>query len=492
VAVNPVAVYLPVSDLFAQFGAGGLHIDVEAEGLLDAGLLMGLRHAGYDFDMVHDHALAALARVEAGELRAGTGRYPVVIVPSARFMPPESAARLAELVHGGGHAIFVERLPEGAAGLRERDERRARVRRELEGLWGRSPAPGDVARAGKGTVALVADRAAALARLETVLAPDFRIVEPAADRAAVHKTAVESVGFVHRRLGACDSYFVANVSKEVQELRVRFAADHRAPERFDPETGELIAPLVYEHVTAAGRRGTEVELRLDAFESCFVAFGTSREAPLLTRARGPGRLRLRKAEGTMEAVGLASANGEHAFHLRSGRVQRVVVKDVPPSSEISGPWTLTLGPRPAVALAGLRSWTELPEGRAYSGWGIYETEFDAPELRPDLEWSVDLGTVHETAEVSLNGQSLGAAWKGLRRVACGGALRPGRNRLKVEVANLWIHDMAARPAPDLRALEETFGIRWGRYGEVKPDVIPPAGLLGPVGLVPFKKITVRL
>jgi hypothetical protein len=492
VAVNPVAVYLPVSDLFAQFGAGGLHIDVEAEGLLDAGLLMGLRHAGYDFDMVHDHALASLARVEGGELRAGTGRYPVVIVPSARFMPPESAARLAELVRGGGHVIFVERLPEGAAGLSERDERSARVRRAFEGLWGRPPAAGDVARVGRGTVALVADRAAALARLEGILAPDFRIVEPGADRAEACRSAVENVGFIHRRHGACDLYFVANVSKETQDVRARFAADHRAPERLDPETGEIVAPLVYDYVMVAERRGTEVELRLDPFESCFVAFGTSREAPLVTHARGPQRIRLRTSGGMVEATGLAPANGEYALHLRSGRTPRMAVKDLPSPSEIAGPWTLTLDTRSPVSLTGLRSWTELPEGRAYSGWGTYETEFEAPELRPDLEWHIDLGAVHETAEVYLNGHSLGAAWKGLRRVACGTALRPGRNHLKVEVANLWIHDMAARPAPDHRALEETLGIRWGRYGEVKPEAIPPAGLLGPVRLLPLKKITVRL
>ena len=316
-------------------------------------------------------------------------------------------------------------------------------------------------------------------------------MEPAPDRAEARKAAVENVGFIHRRHGACDSYFVANVSKEVQELRVRFDAGHRAPERFDPETGEMVAPLVYDYVVAGGRPATEVELCLEPFESCFVVFGTSREAPLMTRAQWPGRLRIRRAGAAFEATGLVSANGERAFRLRSDRVQRVVVKDVPPPSEISGPWALTLGKRPAVSLSPLRSWTELPEGRAYSGWGIYEAEFEAPEPRPDLEWFVDLGTVHETAEVSLNGQSLGAAWKGLRRVACGTALRNGRNRLKVEVANLWIQEMAARPAPDLRGLEETFGIRWGRYGEVKPDAIPPAGLLGPVRLLPLKKITVR-
>ena len=435
-AVNPVAVYLPVGDLYAQFGAGSLHIDVEAEGLLDAGLLMGLRHAGYDLDMIHDHALADLARVEDGELRAGTARYMVVIVPNARYMPPESAARLAEFARAGGHVIFVERLPEGAAGLQEREARSAAVRRELAGL------------------PVVADRAGALERLEAVLQPDFRIVEPSAARAEARKSAVENVGFVHRRIGACDYYFVANVSSQAQELRVRFAASHRSPERLDPETGE-VASLAYDYVTAGGRTSTEVALHLEPFESCFVVFGTSRERP-------------------------------------RRETHRLVVSDALAPLAVTGPWTLALGQRAKLTLDGLRSWTELPAARGFSGWGTYETDFEAPALPPGVEWRIDLGTVHETAEVTLNGAPLGAAWKGLRRVACGKALRPGRNHLTIEVANLWIHDVATRPAPDLAALEETYGVRWGRYGEVKPEAIPPAGLLGPVRLLPLRRVTVRL
>jgi hypothetical protein len=436
VAVNPVAVYLPVSDLYAQFGAGSLHIDVEAEGLLDAGLLMGLRHAGYDFDMIHDHALAELARVESGELVAGTARYRVVIVPSARYMPPESAARLAELVRAGGHVIFIGRLPEGAAGLHEREARSAQVRRHLAGL------------------SAVADRAAALARLEAVLQPDFQIVEPAPEHADARKAAVENVGFAHRRLGTCDYYFVANVSDRTHDLRLRFAASHRSPEHLDPETG-VVAALAYDYVTARGRRWTELALHLDPFESCFVVFGASRERPRRSAIRS-------------------------------------VASDDPPPLVLTGPWTLALGQRAPITLDGLRTWTELPTGRGFSGWGSYETEFEAPALPRGVEWVIDLGSVHETAEVTLNGLSLGAAWKGLRRVPCGSALRFGRNQLKIEVANLWIHDVANRPAPDLAALEETYGVRWGRYGEVKPEAIPPAGLLGPVRLLPLRSVSVRL
>jgi hypothetical protein len=485
-------VYLPLPDLYAQFGAGGLHIDVEAEGLIDASLLAGLRHGGYDFDLVHDHALADLATVEGGALHAGTARYPVVVVPGARFMPPESAERVAELVRAGGHVIFLEGLPEGAAGLQGREERSARVLRALEGLWGRPPAPGDVARAGSGTAMVATDGAAILARLGTVLPPDFRIVEPAADAGTRRDAAVENVGFVHRREGRRDWYFVANVSSYTQDLRVAFAVGHRSPELFDLEGGEVVAPLVYDYATIGGQRTTEVELRLEPFESGVVAFGTAQDPPLLTRTDWPGRLRVARVGDALEATGLARADGEHAFHLASGRVHRFTVEGVPPDRAIPGPWTLVLGEGTPLRLDALRSWTKLPEGRAFSGWATYETEFEGPGLSDDVEWVLDLGVVHETAEVFLNGQALGAAWKGLRRVPCGAALVPGRNRLRIEVANLWIHDKVARPAPDLRALEETFGIRWGRYGEVPPETLPPAGLLGPVRLLPFKRVVQRI
>lgn len=125
-----------------------------------------------------------------------------------------------------------------------------------------------------------------------------------------------------------------------------------------------------------------------------------------------------------------------------------------------------------------------------------------PDLGREVAWFIDLGTVHETAEVNLSARELGVAWKGRRRLACGEALVRGRNRLKIEVANLWIHHVLAHdpadPARQLRgagpdaALAETVGIRWGTYGEVPPTEVPPAGLLGPVRLIPMKKVRARL
>ena len=494
VSVNPVAVYLPLSDLFARLGAGGLHVDVEAEGLMDAALFAGLRRRGYDFDLVHDHALEELARVEGGALRAGTGRYPVVIVPDVVYMPPASAERLVELVQAGGHVVFVGRLPEGSAGLEDREARSRRVERAILGLWSHPPATGDVASGGPygGTAALVADTEAALRRLEEVLAPDFRIVAPGPSAPEARADAVENVGFVHRRAGAADHYFVANVSDRTQDLRVRFAAGPRTPVRLDPETGEEHGPLAFAFVEDGGARATEVELRLEPLESCFVAFGDRREGPLVTRMRGPGPLRLTRAGPGSQVEGLASANGEYALTLASGRERRYSVDGLPSPVPVEGPWALALAEAAAVAIPGLVAWAELPQGRGFSGWGRYEVTFDLPERGHDVEWTLDLGVVHETAEVVLNGRKLGAAWKGRRVVPCGSGLQRGRNHLVVDVANLWIHHVTARPPRDLRALEETFGIRWGRYGEVPPETLPPSGLLGPVRLLPSRRVAWRL
>jgi hypothetical protein len=300
-------------------------------------------------------------------------------------------------------------------------------------------------------VATVQDTAGARERVRAVLPPAFHIREAAGGDAAALAAARENVGFVQRLAGGASFFFVANVSALAHDLRVQVDVGHRRPERWDLETGAVEPAVAHEHVTRGGRKVTEVPLHLEPFESVVLAFGDGARKPAAS-----GRPRRSEAAGI-------------------------------PAIEVPGPWTLALGDRPAVPWERLRSWDEVPEGKAYSGWATYEAEFEAPPFAPDVAWVLELGQVHETAEALLNGIALGAAWKAPRRLDCAGALRPGRNRLKVLVANLWVHAMVHRPPPpEWKALEETAGIRWGRYGEVPPDKMPPAGLLGPVRLVPRK------
>jgi hypothetical protein len=486
-SVNPVLVYLPMADVYAGHGVGGLHLDVEVQNRLEPTLLDEIRRAGYDFDVVNDHALAEVVKVDGPALRAGTGRYQVVVVNAARFMPAESAARIAEFVRAGGHLVVVGEPPQEAPGVKDREARTAAMRASFAAMQQKGL-----------SVALVADVSAAVKRLAQVLPPDFRIASDSKVVGQGPSAAREHVGFTHRRVGASDVYFVANVSAEPRDLRVEFLAGHRRPERWNPESG-LAFELPYEYTP---RETTSVELRFAPFESCFVVFGAAAAPPLVVATDPRGDWELGRDRAGVEVSGLVASQGTYELRGPAGRIRRVSAGHLPTSVAIDGPWQLAFGSRPPAPLDRLRPWNEIDGGKGYSGWGVYQAKVQVPDLGADVEWFVDLGEVRETAHVFLNGRDLGAAWKGRRRVACGPVIQAGTNDLRVEVANLWIHHVLAHPPGDpARHLKgvgadpevaETAGIRWGTYGEVPAEKLPPSGLLGPVVLVPMKRVRVRL
>jgi hypothetical protein len=109
-------------------------------------------------------------------------------------------------------------------------------------------------------------------------------------------------------------------------------------------------------------------------------------------------------------------------------------------------------------------------------------------MRAD-DWLLDLGDVRESARVTLNGRPLGTVWSLPAQLRLG-ALR-ARNVLEIEVSNL--------PANRVRDLDQR-KIEWKimkdinlaslRYRELDAAGWEPApsGLLGPVRLLPLKRI----
>jgi hypothetical protein len=70
---------------------------------------------------------------------------------------------------------------------------------------------------------------------------------------------------------------------------------------------------------------------------------------------------------------------------------------------------------PKITLECLASWTSHPDAgvKYFSGTAVYTREFTAPAewLRPGAKVLLDLGSVREIAEVSVNGKPLGIHWK---------------------------------------------------------------------------------
>ncbi len=93
-------------------------------------------------------------------------------------------------------------------------------------------------------------------------------------------------------------------------------------------------------------------------------------------------------------------------------------------------------------LVSLGDWSGLI-GSAYSGSGVYETAFTLPAEKVGKEGEIDLGDVHFTAQVYLNGKSLGTALMPPYRLKIPDGVLQKENKLKIIVtntsANWYIH-----------------------------------------------------
>ena len=117
---------------------------------------------------------------------------------------------------------------------------------------------------------------------------------------------------------------------------------------------------------------------------------------------------------------------------------------------LTGPWTLTFPPKwgaPAsVQLTKLTSWTDsaVDGVKYFSGTATYSKTVQAPAswLRPGQHVWIDLGKVRDIAEVKVNGKSAGLVWAPPYRVDVTAALKPGANKLEIEVTNEWTNRIA--------------------------------------------------
>jgi hypothetical protein len=164
-----------------------------------------------------------------------------------------------------------------------------------------------------------------------------------------------------------------------------------------------------------------------------------------------------------------------------------------PAQELEGRWQvdfLSGGPDlpPSFQTEQLASWTESSEAaERFAGTARYRLAFDAP-ARAEA-WQLDLGEVHASARVRLNGRDA-ATLIGPSFTTTLPHVQPAGNVLEVEVTNL-----AANRIRDL----DRRGVAWRifddinfvsrQYGPFDATDWPvlPSGLLGPVRLVPLKK-----
>lgn len=379
--------------------------------------------SGFGYDYINPEALLTLLSVRDGQIVTPSGMaYRFLYIPEhiTRLTLP-ALTKIRDLVGNG--AILVARRPVGGLGLGSRN---AAIERIANQLWGRSDQ--GAMRWGKGRVYTNIDAALAGEHL----APDvtFKGQQPMA-----------AMRWLHRKLDGADIYFISNQSEKAQDLWASFRVDGRAPELWKADTGSIEAMSFRR---ADGR--TSARLKLEGHEAGFVVF------------RNPtDRMAWIAPERTRTQL-----------------------------SALSGPWQIHLEPKrgaPATATFDkLTSWTNVSDDgiKYFSGSARYEqmVSVDRNWLRTGRRLELDLGAVHELATVTVNGVPFQTLWHAPYRVDISKALKPGRNRIAIDVVNLW---------PNRLIGDKQMGATPVAFAPSSPyranSPLLPSGLLGPVRIM---------
>lgn len=390
---------------------------------------------GYCFDYVSDRQLQD-ADVSDDRIAVAGGEYETVVVPETDHAPVETVETLESLAEAGVTVGFEGGIPDDVPGLADLEVRRDRLAALRDRIDPVEEGDAATARPGDGRV-LVGDTTDVLAHTDARR-------EPLVDGTGLQ--------FVRRAFEGGTHYFVVNAGEDPIDEWVPISVDAAAVAKLDPMTDEKTPAAHREHET-----GTEVYLQLEPGESVVLrAF----EADVL--------------------------DGEpRGYWTRGDPVT------------IEGPWTVEFirgGPErpPGAELDELVSWTELSDlHERFGGTACYETTFDRPSGESD-HWQLDFGTVHDSATVWLEGEELGTAIDAPYRLPVDSL--EATNTLRVEVTN--------HAANRIRDLDRR-GVDWKRFEDINfvdREYEPfdasewnlrPAGLLGPVRLIPRERFLPR-
>lgn len=441
---NDVALFLPNSDAWANLGKNfsiNSYMDPKV-----SGLVQGITDAGYNLDFFDDQLLEMRGKVSGDTLAFGDVHYRVVVLPGVERILPATMQKLEKFARAGGIVIATRRLPDLAPGYKTPDADTKIVRDIAERLFKVPNAPG----------IFIEDENQLGAALAKRLSPDMA-VSPAAPE----------IGAVHRHTADGEIYFVANTGNEPRSVDAAFRVAGMEAEIWNPINGDVSPAAVTEKSA-----GSTIHLNLEPYGSTIVAF-TKRKLP-------------------------APKNPP-------------VVANVPPPVDLSSGWTVRFGKDgEPVTMDQFASWTSLKDKNNFSGVATYEKTITvAPEmLRAGLSVSFDFGQatvtppgsegmdggprmraalnppVREAAILYLNDQRIGSVWCPPYAIDVTGKLKPGENKIRIEVGNLAVNYMAGIKLPnyDYAGVTRQFG---NRFQPQNLNLIQPlpSGLLGPVRLV---------
>jgi len=414
----------------------------------------------YDCDIGDLDVLLNRITVKDGMLTTPDGiAYRILVVPNeSDAMTPQLVKRIGELVEAG--ATVMAPKPLLSPSLRAQPGADAYIKKAADAIWGNCDGVQAKEHShGKGKVVWGRTLAQTLEDLD---------IEPALTSPVIsgHQSDLDGWRWIQRRLPEGDLYFVVNGTDRGGIHEFSFRTEGTSPQWFDAVTGKT--RMLPEYRKADGR--VSLNLEFAPRQSGFILFSSQKKP----------------------------AMGKNNPQLRTVQI-------------LEGAWEVSFDPKwggPAkTTFPALTDWSKNDnEGiRYYSGRATYTKSFD---WKPNTEnrtlktgiW-LDLGTVKNLANVTLDGKTLGTVWCAPWHIEI--EPKPGRNVIEIEVVNLWVNRLIGDIRFDPDGVDRTPGgmarqlpawldgsvprsekrYTFALYNPWKADSpLQPSGLLGPVSI----------
>jgi hypothetical protein len=354
---------------------------------------------GYDYDFCNRDILEK-AKIVNGKIVLPNGmEYALLVVQDNDQIRPGTLQAIVKLVKSG--ATLAASKPVKIPTLENFEEGNETFLELSEELWGDTDGV-DVTHneLGKGTVYWGKPIEDIFKTLD--LAPDFEFEFGSDESYGETLFFGNGMEFIHRQTDSTDVYFVSNQHDQAKPIKAKFRISGKLPELWNPETGEIMEAPEYRKLED-GRM--EVTLRMEEAGSVFVVFRKS---------------------------------------LTQDSSDAYVAPETLAELDFTEPWNVSFTGNGAPGPIAMNELTdiskhELADIRYFAGLISYENKINIDEKQPGANMILNLGEVHVTAEVFVNGKSAGVLWKRPYKLDITGALVKGENKIKVNVANLWVN-----------------------------------------------------
>lgn len=381
---NDILLYYPIIDRYAQTGGELLqHFDGMERNFVGTDfehVSKWMLEQGYSFDFFSDRQLEKMSVVN-NKILSGGNTYQTILLPANKLISEKSFERLLEFARVGAKILVYKNLPLDVPGFSKLEKRQALFQQLKSSINFTEVRKFKKAIVGKGAFYLSDD-------LEEML---FEI------NVRKEEFPAKGLQFIRRKNTDGILYFISNRTDRPFSDWAEIQLTAQSVSIFDPMN---VKSGIAKWRTDMGN--SEVWLQLQPFESVIVQTYKTKKA-------GP---------------------------------RYIYTQPTTKSEQINGRWTIEFlsgGPvLPAKQkISQLGSWTELAgeDVKNFSGTAKYSTLISKPPGNPS-SYILDLGKVHETAEVFLNGKKLTTLIGPTFKTTIPTNLLQQTNKLEIIVANL--------------------------------------------------------